>query len=85
MRGPNPKLLTLSEEEQTELEWLVRRHSTPQQQALRGRMILAAADEKNNSQIARELNVCVETVRAWRDRWLELQAISLSDLQVVSG
>lgn len=82
MRGPNPKLLTLSEEEQTELERLVRRHSTPQQQALRGRMILAAADGKNNSQIARELNVCVETVRAWRDRWLELQAISLSDLQV---
>ena len=53
MRGPNPKPLTLSEEEQTELERLVRRHGTPQQQALRGRMILAAANGKNNSQIGR--------------------------------
>lgn len=82
MRGPNPKSLTLSEEEKTELERLVRRYSTPQQQALRGRMILAAAEGKNNSQIASELDVCVETVRAWRGRWLELQAIALSDLSV---
>jgi transposase len=70
----------LSEAEQNELTALVGRHTTPQQQALRGRMILAAADGKNNSQIARELKVCVDTVRAWRGRWLELQAIPLADL-----
>lgn len=84
MRGPDPKPLTLSDAEKTELERLVRRHTTPQQQALRGRMILAAAEGKSNSQIARELDVCVDTVRSWRGRWLELQAISLSDLPVSS-
>jgi transposase len=47
-------------------------------------MILAAADGKTNSQIARDLNVCVDTVRAWRGRWLEWQAISLSDLDAGS-
>ncbi len=82
MRGPNPKSLTLSDAEKTELERLVRRHNTPQQQALRGRMILAAAEGKSNSQIARDLEVCVDTVRTWRERWLERQAISLSDLNV---
>ena len=75
MRGPKPEPLTLSDAEQTELERLVRRHGTPQQQALRGRMILAAAEGKNNSHIAHELGVCVDTVRTWRMRWIGLQAV----------
>jgi putative transposase len=82
MRGPKPDPVTLSEPERSDLEELVRRHSTPQQQALRGRIILAAAQGKNNSQIARELDVCVDTVRSWRSRWLGLQAVSLQDLSV---
>jgi putative transposase len=82
MRGPKPELLTVSDAEKTELERLVRRHGTPQQQALRGRIILAAAEGKNTSQIARDLGVCVDTVRAWRRRWIGLQGIELSDLDV---
>jgi transposase len=82
MRGPKPKTLSLSEAEYNELEALVRRHTTPQQYALRARMILEAADGKNNSQIAHELKVCADTVRAWRGRWLELQAIPLADLPI---
>jgi len=82
MRGPKPKPVTLSKEEQSELEQLVRRHSTPQQLALRGRVILAAAEGKNNSQIAREVGMCVDTVRSWRMRWIGLQAVSLEDLSI---
>jgi putative transposase len=82
MRGPKPDPVVLSEAERNDLEELVRRHSTPQQQALRGRIILAAAQGNNNSQIARDLGVCVETVRFWRRRWLGLQAVSLQDLPV---
>jgi putative transposase len=82
MRGPKPDLLTLSETERTDVEALVRRHGTPQQLALRGRIILAAAEDKNNSQIARELGICVDTVRMWRMRWIGLQAASLEDLPV---
>jgi len=82
MRGPKPEPLTLSDVEKTELERLVRRHGTPQQLALRGRMILAAAEGKNNSQVARDLGVCVDTVRTWRMRWIGLQAVELSDLSV---
>lgn len=82
MRGPKPEALTLSEQEQKELERLVRRHNSPQQVALRGRMILAAGEGKNNSQIARELEVCVDTVRSWRARWIGLQEVPLEELSV---
>lgn len=82
MRGPQPAPLSLTEVERNALERLVRRHSTSQQMALRGRIILEANAGKNNSQIARELGVSVETVRAWRKRWLALQAVVLADLSV---
>jgi DNA-binding CsgD family transcriptional regulator len=52
----------------------------PQQLALRGRIILAAAAGKNQSQIDRELGICVDTVRAWRMRWIGLQAASLEEV-----
>src|SRR5690349_22014218 len=82
MRGPKPDPLSLSELERTALKRLVRGHTTAQQVALRGRIILEANAGKNNSQIARELGVSVETVRAWRTRWLALQNIALADLAV---
>ncbi len=82
MRGPKPDPLSLTEVERNELERLVHRHSTGQQMALRGRIILEANAGKNNSQIARELGVSVETVRAWRTRWLALQPVTLADLSV---
>ncbi len=53
MRGPKPPVVELSPEEQQGLETLVRRYSTPQQLARRGRIILSAAAGLNNSQIAR--------------------------------
>ena len=82
MRGPKPQTLSLGEKERKELEALLRRHSTPQQVAQRGRMILGADAGKNNTQIARELGLSVDRVRAWRLRWIEAQAITLDDLSV---
>ena len=81
-KGPKPAEVQLSEEERNELEAMVRRHSTPQQLAKRGRMILGAAEGKRNAEIARELGVSVDTVRSWRTRWIGLQAVSLDDLEV---
>lgn len=82
MRGPKPDPLSLSEVERSELERLVRLHSISQQLALRGRIILEANTGKNNSQIARQLGTSVETVRAWRKRWLGMQAAELADLSI---
>ena len=64
--------ITLSETEQTELEYLVRRRSTPQQIALRAKIILKAGQGKGHGDIARELEISKEMSRRWRGRWLEL-------------
>ena len=83
MRGPKPPRIELVDVERLELERLARRHSTPQQLALRAQIVLAAADGANNCQIARHLDVSVDMVRRWRTRWLVCQAASLEDLPVV--
>lgn len=80
MRGPKPPDVELTVGERRELDVLIRRHTTPQQVALRARIIVAAANGQNNTQIARQLGVHVETVRLWRTRWLGLQAVNLDDL-----
>ena len=82
MRGPKPTAIVLSDAERQELEQLVRRHSTPQQIALRARIVLAAADGANNCQIARQLDLSLDMVRRWRTRWLVLQPASLDDLPI---
>ncbi len=82
MRGPKPPVVELSPEVRHELEALLRRRSLPQQLALRARIVLAAADDQNNSQIARSLDLEVDTVRLWRTRWLSFAFIPLSDLSL---
>ena len=81
-KGPKPAELMLREQERKELEALVRRHSTPQQVAKRARIVLAAAEGKRNAEIARELEVSVDTARLWRGRWIGLQAVPLSELSI---
>ena len=82
MRGPKPTAIDLTEAERRGLEVLLRRHTTPQQVALRARIVLAAAAGRNNAQIACDLAVDVGTVRLWRGRWLGLQAAGLAELSV---
>ncbi len=82
MRGPRPTALILPESQREGLEALIRRHSSPQQMALRARIVLAAADGLNNSQVARTLAISIPTARAWRDRWVGLQAAPEADLAV---
>ena len=83
MRGPKPPTIELTDVLRQDLEALTRRHSTPQQLAVRARIVLAAADGANNGQIARQLDVSVGMVRRWRERWLALQPAAREDLPVV--
>jgi len=80
MRGPKPPAIELAAAERDELEHLVRRHTTPQQLALRAQIVLAAAAGANNCQIARQVDVSLDMVRRWRQRWLVCQAATLEDL-----
>jgi len=67
-----PTLLQLTETEREQLQQLVNRHSTPQQIALRARIILFAADGQNHREIARALKISRDMARLWRQRWLTL-------------
>jgi len=82
---PNPKAQTviLSDQERQVLEKLVKQHRTSQQIALRARIVLASAEGKPSSQIAKENRVTHDTVRLWRNRWVTLQSIPLDDLGAV--
>lgn len=72
----------MTDAEQRGLEKLIHRHSTPQQIALRARIVLLAASGKNHAELAQELNVSMDMARLWRQRWLALQPIALEDLSV---
>ena len=61
--------VTVLREQRDALEHLVRTHSTPQQLALRARIIMQAADGMGVRACARELGVWPKTVRYWRKRW----------------
>lgn len=82
MKGPKPPVVNLSEAERQGLDRLVKAHSTAQQIALRARIILTASQGLNNEQVGRELQVGVDMVRYWRQRWLTGQAIPLTELTV---
>jgi transposase len=62
-------LVTVLPEQRDILERLVRTRSTPQQLALRARMILQVADGKGVRASARELGVWPKTIRYWCKRW----------------
>jgi Homeodomain-like domain-containing protein len=82
MPGPLPPAIDLSAEARQALDALERRHTVPQQVAVRARIIQLAAAGLNNCQIARHLGLDVGTVRLWRGRWLGLQGVPLADLPI---
>lgn len=82
MRGPKAVEIKLTELANKELEKLVKAHKTGQQIVLRGRIIQEADKGKSNSQIGKELGITVDTVRLWRKRWQQLEAIPLEEISV---
>src|SRR5213082_2376571 len=75
--------VVLSEKEQEALTRISRRYRSEQQVAQRARVVLAAAQGQSNAQIARDLDINVDTVRLWRDRWVGLQGIDLETLSLL--
>lgn len=61
--------ITLTAEQQRELEGLVRAHSTPQKLAERARIMLMTGAGMEVRETARRLGVWPKTVRQWCRRW----------------
>jgi transposase len=73
------KPLTLTPEEQAQLESWVRRPKTSQRLALRSRIVLAAARGLSNTDVAAELGLTMPTVGKWRHRFLDDRLEGLVD------
>jgi transposase len=71
--------IVLTPAERTVLQGRVDRVRTEQRDALRARIVLAAADQVPNAQIAAALSVCVDTVRRWRGRFAARRLDGLKD------
>ncbi len=68
--GPKPIPLALSEAERGTLLGLLRRRSTPQDVALRARIVLACADpQATNTAIAHQLGISRQSVITWCQRF----------------
>src|ERR1700737_4300289 len=63
--------VSLSIADQNEMQGCLVAHGTPQQVALRSRIVLAAAEGRSDSAIARQLQVNRHTVILWRQRFLQ--------------
>ncbi len=77
----SPKILNLSDGERDQLQQLLNRHNTPQQIALRAKIILMASQGQNHREIARNLDINRQMARLWRNRWLETEGKELSIFQ----
>jgi putative transposase len=79
---PKAQEMQLSDAERQGLEKLVKRHQVGQQIALRAKIVLASADGLKNKEIVAKYSVTADTVRLWRNRWVNLQDLLLDDLSV---
>jgi transposase len=61
--------INLTKERRRKLEQIVLASSSPQRLVLRAKIVLAAAEEKTNAQIARSLGCSVAAARTWRRRF----------------
>ena len=61
--------ITVTARQRRVLEQIVRRVGTPQQLAVRARIILAAADRQSNRGLAQRLGITRDTAQVWRARW----------------
>jgi transposase len=81
MPTPFAPRIILSQNARTDLQTLVRAHSTPQSLGLRARIILkaAAADQPTNLKISRDLSCSHHTVGKWRRRYFDQGLGGLQD------
>jgi transposase len=69
----------LSEDEERELRRRAARYTSPYREVQRAKIVLMAAQGLENGEIARRLEVRVDTVRKWRKRFFEQRLAGLDE------
>lgn len=68
-RASSCDVIVLGKRRRKRLARIIAAASSPQQLVLRAKIVLAAWRREPNAKIARDLGVCVDTVRCWRRRF----------------
>jgi transposase-like protein len=85
-RTGRPKAeLTVTQDEQVELERLTKRVRTNRDVAFRARIIMACSEEPSNSVVARRLRCTKQTVGKWRNRFIKHRLDGLYDEPRIDG
>jgi transposase len=72
-------LVILTDEERRLLTQRANAARAPHRDVVRARIVLAAADDVANAQIARDLRICEDTARRWRRRFCVQRLDGLKD------
>jgi putative transposase len=67
--GPAPASIDATPRQRRVLEQLIRRHTRPQHQVRRARVVLAAVAGASNAAAGRPVGMKADTARVWRRRW----------------
>src|SRR5258708_37176610 len=78
-RGPQAPAVVLTDDERETLERWARRRTSAQGLAMRCRIVLACAEGGNNTEVSARLELHRETVRKWRNRFVEHRLDGLHD------
>ena len=78
-RGTPVREVVLAGDERETLERWARRHTSAQALAMRCRIVLACAEGGNNAEVATRLGLHRETVRKWRNRFIDHRLDGLHD------
>lgn len=79
MPGKSPYQIELTDEEQHVLEKTAAQYTLPHREVVRAKIVLLAAEEVSNRDIAQRLDVCRKTVSKWRKRFFEERLAGLQD------
>lgn len=71
--------IELTEDERAWLQAVCRSHTSEARQVLRSQIVLAAAEGRENKELAAKLGVAVKTVSKWRSRFARLRLLGLRD------
>ncbi len=75
----SPYAIVLSEDEKAKLESIAQKYTAPYFSVIRAKIVLLAAQELSNDQIAAKLDMPRQIVSKWRKRFFEERLEGLSD------
>ena len=75
----SPYTIVLSKEEKEKLESIAQKYTAPYFSVIRAKIVLLAAQELSNDQIAAKLDMPRQIVSKWRKRFFEERLEGLSD------